>query len=448
MRPLPGTPQAGSPPQPQDETHGPQAAGRPGLRHRLPRVLAILLLGAIIVLGLSKVAVEGYASYHIRAADKLLERQSYELARLHLEAALKARPTSATLHLRLGRLCRQLDGAFLPESFEHLRTCRRLEGETEEYQLEMLMAQAQAGQGEFVYDKLWIYVARDRPEAPLICESLARAFMSQGLLRFALQQIEHWLEMQPENVQALYLKGFCLNNLGAAEDASHLLQQALDRDPERDDIRQVLAFALAAIDHYSEAAALHEQFLQKHPDDALAYLGLARCRLNQGHPEEAQELLDRALARNPTNVELLAERGKVALLLEQPEQAEDWLRKALKIDPHHHLANFQLQACLTRLGRETEAMAVAAANRKLDADMKRLHTILMQEIMTNRSPALYHEVGTLQLATGHEEGLLWLYKALALDPEYRPTNEFLADYWEKAGDPERAARHRARLPQH
>jgi tetratricopeptide (TPR) repeat protein len=407
------------------------------------RGVAILLLGAIILMGLTKVGVEGYASYQIRTADRLLEKQNYQAAKPHLEAALKARPTSATLHLRLGRICRQLD--LLPEAAEHLRAARRIEGETEEYQLEMLMVQAQAGHGEFLYDKLWIYVQRDRPQAPLVCEALARCFITQGLYHPAVNQIDRWLEKDPNNIQAMYLKGYCLAQLGSSETAVQLLKDALQRDPERDDVEQVLAFALGEIDRYNEAVVLHERYLQKHPGDALALLGLARCRQNQGQVDKARELLDQAVAADPTNAEVLAERGKVAMLLEQPEEAETWLRRAIKADPSNRLANFQLQSCLTRQGRETEAMAVAEANRKREKDMERLQTILTKEIATNVSPPLYHEVGQLLLENGREEGLLWLYKALVLDPMYEPSNRLLAEYWEKQGDPDRAKIHRARL---
>jgi tetratricopeptide (TPR) repeat protein len=395
---------------------------------------------------LTKVGVDGYASYQIRTADKLLERQNYRAAKPRLEAALRARPTSATLHLRVGRLCRQLD--LLPEAAEHLRAARRIEGETEEYQLEMLMVQAQAGHGEFLYDKLWIYVLLDRPQAPLVCEALARCFLAQELYHPAVNQIDRWLEKEPNNVQALYMKGYCMVQLGSSETAVHLLQEALERDPERDDVEQVLAFALGDIDRYNEAVVLHERVLQKHPSDGLtglALLGLARCRQNQGQLDNARELLDQAVAADPWNAEVLAERGKVAMLLEQPEEAESWLRKALKLDASNRLANFQLQSCLTRLGRDTEAMAVAEANRKRDKDMERLQTILSKEIVTNVSSPLYHEVGKLLLENGREEGLLWLYKALVLDPMYEPSNRLLAEYWEKQGDPDRAKIHRARL---
>jgi Tfp pilus assembly protein PilF len=41
-----------------------------------------------------------------------------------------------------------------------------------------------------------------------------------------------------------------------------------------------------------------------------------------------------------------------------------------------------------------------------------------------------------------QEGLRWLSGALQIDPQHGPTHQALADYYEKAGEPDLAARHR------
>jgi Tfp pilus assembly protein PilF len=53
------------------------------------------------------------------------------------------------------------------------------------------------------------------------------------------------------------------------------------------------------------------------------------------------------------------------------------------------------------------------------------------------------EGGILFLNNGEEqEGVRWLRQALRLDPANRQAHEALADYYQRIGQPELAARHR------
>src|SRR5262245_9098174 len=276
---------------------------------RLLRLWVLIVLLALILLGLARAGAEVYASYQIRAADKALERQNYKEAKPHLEAALKVRPNSADLHLRLGRLCRQMNN--LDEAYEHLKACRRLEGESEAYQLEMLMCRAQSGFFEEVLGKLWVYYEQDRPEAPLVCESLTLSCMSQDMIGMALGMADHWLQKQPDNVQALYYKGWCNSELGSVDVALVSLEKAVARDPDREDIQQMRGFMLCDLQRYDEARTIIENYLKNHPDDALSLLYLARCLYGKGQTEQAQEVLSRAIDdNNIVTPALLAERGK------------------------------------------------------------------------------------------------------------------------------------------
>ena len=64
---------------------------------------------------------------------------------------------------------------------------------------------------------------------------------------------------------------------------------------------------------------------------------------------------------------------------------------------------------------------------------------------TQADPQLRCEAGLLCLHNGQDrEAARWLTGALQLDPNYAPAHEGLAEYYERAGDPERAAEHRRR----
>jgi tetratricopeptide (TPR) repeat protein len=398
----------------------------------------------IILLGLARAGVEGYAAYQLRAADKYLARQNYAAAKPHLEAALRVRPKTAVLHLRLGRLCRQL-GKF-DQAQEHLTACRRLEGESEEYQLEMLMLQAQAGQYDKVFDKLWVYVDQDRPESSLVLEALAVGHIMLDLYPPALFLIDRWLAREPKNVQALYLKGTCLVMQGIDSAAAvEVLEKALALDPERDDARQTYALALGDNQRYAESAEQHERFLKGHPGDPVSVVGLARARANLGEMEQARQLLDSLGDEGKKNSHVLAERGRLAMTMDQPKEAEGLLRAALALDPANATANYQLELCLVHLDRTAEAKALAEANRRRENDLTRIDTILHKEMQHNAGPDIYIELGRLLLRNGRDQGVQWLYKALEGNPNLREPHELLAKYWEEHDNPDQAKLHRAQL---
>src|SRR5262249_30075816 len=219
---------------------------------------------------------------------------------------------------------------------------------------------------------------------------------------------------------------------------------AYARDPTRTDIRTTLGESLIEVRQYREAIGHFEYCLQQKPNDATALVGLARCWFDLGEPDKAEQLLQTALDKGDGEAHVMAERGKLALHMNRPEEAETWLRKALETDPHESTAPYQLQLCLVRLGKTEEAEKLTEQNRNREKDFQRIHGILTDELRSAPpSAALYHELGTLLIRHGRQQGVLWLYKALTIDPNYQPTHAFLADFWEKQGKPEKAAEHRA-----
>jgi len=404
----------------------------------------VLLLLLLIALGLARAGIEAIASYQVREADRALDRQNYKEGRLHLEKALKMRTNSATLQLRLARVCRQL--GLLPDADAHLKALRRMEGQSEQYQLEMLMLQAEAGHLDDVYPKLIVYVKEDRPEAGLVLEALVVSLLSQELYHSAGSYAAQWAAKEPQNVQALYFLAVTRLNVGQADAAVELLRRALARDPTRDDARAALGTALIEVNAFDAGAAELELCLQHQPNDPFAAVGLARCYMGKGLVQKAADLLDAALANSPDNGSLLAERGKTALIMGQPKEAEHWLRHALEIEPANTLATYQMEVCLTDLGRRPEAKIIADRRVRLEKDMARAEEIVARELPRGQTPALLHELGKIYVNNGRENGIIWLYKALEQDPGYQPTLEFLAEYYERKGDAQRANQLRNRLP--
>jgi tetratricopeptide (TPR) repeat protein len=415
-------------------------------KRRLRRGLGLLLLLGIIALGGWMAGREIWAGYQIEAAQKATSHQDYAEARRCLERALRVRPHSPALHLLAARAARQSGN--LTDADRHLRECARLQGGvSEDLQLERLMFRAQTGEVEAVLENLYVYVRETRPEAPLVLEAICQGFIRERLIGPALACIDQWLALEPDNAQAHYCRAWCLSEQGGTEEAARSLQHAFEQSPERDDIRLALAGVLTQLHHYPEAAAHFEALLPRMPHDQMLLLGLAQCQVALGEPGRAQELLDTLIEESPRSTEALVERGKLALALDHPAEAEGWCRRALETDPNCYPAAYQLVLCLDRLGNKKESAELTKKLQRMEADMSRLQKLMTGALRSeNQGPDLYHEVGALMLRTGREEdGLVWLGKALRLDPTHQPTHRELADYFDRHDDKERARRHREML---
>src|SRR5262249_42322286 len=59
-----------------------------------------------------------------------------------------------------------------------------------------------------VADACWRQVDQGHPDAPLILEALTRGYLRHYRLAEARVCLDRWLQMQPDNAQALFLDGF------------------------------------------------------------------------------------------------------------------------------------------------------------------------------------------------------------------------------------------------
>jgi tetratricopeptide (TPR) repeat protein len=413
-------------------------------RRRLFQVPAALVLLGASAAGVGLALIDWRAGSELTAADEALQHGRLEEARWHLQETLRYRPRSPAAHVLAARAAR-LAGNF-KEAEEHLHSCRRFQrGVSEDCQLEELMLRAQSGEVDAVFDKLWVYVVRAHPAAPLVLESLCLAFTTEMNMEAARTCIERWLVQQPESAQAVFYRGCWFEQVQAFPRAAEDFRHAQELDPQRGDVRLHLAGVLATQHQDAEAVQEYESVIRREPANGEALLGLARCRRQLGQSEEAERLLDHLLAAEPDNAEALTERGLAALQDDRvPQHAEAFLRRAVAAEPAAREAHYNLHLCLGQLGRQPEAEEEARVLNRLDADMKRLTEIFQNELRTGRSnPDLLQEIGAILLRSGKDkEGLYWLFKALTVHPRHRATHLLLADYYRRTGDAQLEEAHR------
>jgi predicted Zn-dependent protease len=369
-----------------------------------------------------------------------LERFHAEEARGHFDACLRVWPDSAEAHLLAARAARRFGD--LPAARDHLRACQRIERTpSDDSAFEWTLLRAASGDLDELEPYFLGRMQKDPPLAPLIWEALAQGCLNSYRLLDATKYLGDWLEQQPDNVQALFLRGSMRQQARAASAAAEDFRRVLELDPERDDARRQLARNFLKIGRYDEAE-VHLNYLHKRrPADAELQVNLARCEIELGHREEARFLLDAVLTDHAGNRAALLEHGRLALREGEPAEAEEWLRKAVKAGPNDYFANWQLYESLRLQEKTSEAEEQLGKSLAIQDRAERLGEIQTRLMSKNpHDPALHCELGTLLIGAGYIElGENWLLSALYQDEHYGPAHAALADLYEERGETEQAA---------
>jgi tetratricopeptide (TPR) repeat protein len=406
------------------------------------------LIVVVLTLALALCGFHLWAWYHFREANRLVEQQQFAKAYSHYALCLQVWRWSASTHFLAARTARRAN--LYPEARQHLAESGRLQGGASSTSvplaLEHLLLQAQSGDIGEVEEALWGYVKKEKPETPLILEAMARGYSRMLRLGTAMRCLRMLLEREPDNVEALVLRGWIREGGGEAE-ARQDYRRALELNPEQDDARLGLARILVR-DSPKEAHSHFEHLVARQPDNPDALLGLAEAYRALGEPEKGRPLLDAVLAKDPENSKALAELGALSLAAGKTTEGEALLRKAIAADPGNVEAHYQLYLCLVQQpGREADAAVQRDTHKRVEADRRRLAQIASKEMTrTPNDPNLHYEVGVIYLRNGKPEvGVRWLYNALKLDSTHQPSHQALYDYFKRTGQSEKAEQHRAEI---
>src|SRR5262249_46093510 len=191
-------------------------------------------------------------------------------------------------------------------------------------------------------------------------------------------------------------------------------------------------------------AAEHFEWLMKHkPADPAVRRGMAQVRQAQARPDEARAILDALLAEYADDPEALAARGQLELDAGNAALAGKWLRPAAAGSPSELHILYQWADCLQKQGREKEADEVRERMRRGEEDQKKVAELMRELVKRPHDPAIRLKIGQLMMRNGLDaDGRRWLFSALAQDPMHVPTHQALVDYYERAGNRERAEEHR------
>jgi predicted Zn-dependent protease len=118
------------------------------------------------------------------------------------------------------------------------------------------------------------------------------------------------------------------------------------------------------------------------------------------------------------------------------------LRRAVKQDPLNKQINCNLLQCLKRQNKKDEVNTLEAQLTQADAELARMDQLILEVMRAPHNAGLRYEAGMILMRNGFaRDGVYWLGTALKEDPGHRPSHEALAQYYDLAGDKDRASWH-------
>jgi tetratricopeptide (TPR) repeat protein len=414
--------------------------GRPTAARRW-KWLALAALTGLILAGLYPLSRYLWTDSKYQAALAAAERRDFVAARADFDRCMREWPESAEVRFQASR-CERRAGDFQAAG-NLLREAKRLGWVSEAIELESVLAAVQQGQHRPYAAALLELVRRGHPDSVLILEALTPAALTDLEMDIAAECLELWLERAPRDERPRLLKGELLERARNRNDAMALYREALRLAPESAEAR--LKCGRLALEQKSDAeAAEHFEWLMKHkPTDRAVRRGMAQVRQAQARPDEARAILDDLLAENADDPEALAARGQLEIDAGNAKLAEKWLKPAAAGSPSELHILYQWARCLDLQGRTQEADEVRTRMQRGEEDQKKVAELMRELVKRPHDPEIRLKIGQLMMRNGLDaDGRRWLFSALSQDPMHIPTHQALVDYYERAGNRERAEEHR------
>jgi predicted Zn-dependent protease len=408
------------------------------------RLLGLALLLALTAASIGWISVQCWAGHNFRAGRTDLDHFHNPQAIAHLKACLQIWPRDPDVLYLAARAARRA-GAF-EEAELALEKYQRLRGSDEALNLERILLRANRGDVDSVAGFCRSRIDQGDPAATLVLEAAAEGLLRAYRLPEAEARVRQWQQVEPDNVQALYLLGRIRELEQRDWLAIESYREVVQRDPDHDEGRLAYSGALLQTRAFAEATVQLEELHRRQPQNLLVLVRLAQCRHALADSAAAKRILDDVLVRQPHFSLALTEAGKLAVERGEWEYAETLLREAVARARADIDAHYQFAQCLRHSGRDSEAREEDQLREQLVSDRQRLFEIEAHEMGERpHDPALHCEMGQILIRAGFiAAGARWLESALRQDPHYTPAHKALAEHYAKTGDRARAAEHRRR----
>jgi tetratricopeptide (TPR) repeat protein len=375
-------------------------------------------------------------------AEQALQQNDPLTARSYLDRYHARRPGDANALLLLAKAARHSDDYASAERY--LAEYDKAGGPRSSGGLEWELLGAQQGDLAGSEDGLKSAVRNNSPDTIEILEALAKGYIAAYRLPEAVKMIDYLLQLDKTYVPAVILRGKLLDRVRQLERAETELRQAVEMDPKNPDAHGALAAIQNRRGYTDEAIANYQAALRAKPGDPALLLGLARTYLDAAELVEVGRTLDQVLAAHPDNVDALVEKGRLLLRQKRPAEAEPLLGKAASLAPWHREAQRLRVLALKEIGNTEQ---LAKAQQRLDelvAQDAEVGKLRLRARDNPGDPGVRMDLWRWSERNGQlEEGLSWLTEILKTTPQHAQAQAALADYFDRMGQPRRAAEHRA-----
>jgi predicted Zn-dependent protease len=310
---------------------------------------------------------------------------------------------------------------------------------TRDHGRQAALRDAQAGRFAEAEPVLRDALARD-PDDVDVLESLARGYTKADRPLDAEPCLSELLHLQPNNAEYLRLRWNLYRELKRWDPAYADVRRLLELEPADEDLRRKAMGEAFTTGHFADAEGLCRDLLAHHPGDRKLTGMLAQIRRARGDDAGAGQLLDELIRSDPNDYASLQARGILDDETGHPDRAVPLLRRVFDEDPSRRRpAGYQLAVALEKVGQADEA-------KKVLAEVRRLQDVEIATEAMKTQPdnlALHVQLAEDLLRAGHtNDGLAVLERVLRRDPNFAPAHRALAAHYERAGNPEQAARHR------
>jgi predicted Zn-dependent protease len=254
-------------------------------------------------------------------------------------------------------------------------------------------------------------------------DRLQAATVAQGTaLARAFDEVQQITKLDPTNPFAFGTLASMAYRHGSLSIAAQAFARALELDPDRPGVRQNYGKLLRELERYADSERELRLAVAQSDDDARTRINLAETLVAEHKQAEAAQLLDAVLAKEPAHPEALGVKGRLLLAQGQAKAALPYFEKATATsdpEPFIELARAYLAAGDTDRARATATEALRR---------------------NPGHPWAMAVLGDALIRDGQREaGLEHLHRALSAGPRRPVVWESLADGFDAAHDPARAA---------
>jgi len=296
-------------------------------------------------------------------------------------------------------------------------------------------------------------IERDGDDAEVVA-ALALAKLGGTDAEAADRHLSRWCELRPAEARPFQLRmdlrHRTARGMRLPADRVRMMELALadgrrvlELDPANDGVRREVVWLAMQVGRLADAEAECRRCLAAAPSDPwLNYLH-AKALHAQGRRAEAEAALDPVVRAQPVFADALLLRATLHHEAGRPERAVPLLRQALE------QKGCPRRDCLYRLGLALAATGEAEEARKVlaEVDLLNLTWAVTNDHFPN-NPAMRVQIAEAMLGVGRaSEANAELDAVLAVAPDFAPAHRVKALYYERMGQPDRAAEHRRRAGQ-